>query len=150
MVVLEHKYITGVKGIGIDITPIPKIARIIDRCNCLQHHPKSDCPLGAPRSDRETLNLLFTPSEIDRCQSASNPHQFYAVCFATKEAVGKALGTGLAGIDWNEIEANISLEKFTVHLHGKARIQAKRRGVSGWLATWCHWDNHVLVHVLAH
>jgi holo-[acyl-carrier protein] synthase len=140
MVVLKHDRITGVKGIGIDITPIPKIARIIDGCDRLRHHPKSD---------REILTSLFTPSEIDRCQSASNPHQFYAVCFATKEAVGKALGTGLAGIEWNEIEANISLEKLTVHLHGEARLQAKRRGVSRWLATWCHWDNHVLVHVLA-
>ena len=132
MVVLEPDRIIEVKGVGIDITPIPKIARIIDRC------------------DRATLNSLFTANEIDYCQSASHPHQFYALYFATKEAVGKALGTGLAGIDWNEIEANISLEKLTVHLHGKARLQAKRRGVSRWLATWCYWDNHVLVHVLAY
>ncbi len=127
----EREWGAGVKGIGIDITPIHRIARLIERC------------------DREALNFLFTPGEIDRCQSASYPHQFYALCFATKEAVGKALGTGLAGIDWNEIEANITCDHLTVHLHGEASIQAKRRGVSGWLATWCHWDNHVLVHVLA-
>ncbi len=132
MIVLEHEQITGFKGIGIDITPIPKIARIIDRC------------------DRETLTSLFTPSEIDCCQSTSNPHQFYALCFATKEAVGKALGTGLAGIDWNEIETNITHEKLTIHLHGKARIQAKKSGIQDWLATWWHWDNHIFVHVLAH
>jgi len=150
MVVLEPDRITGVKGIGIDIIPIPKIARIIDGCDRLPHRPKGDCPKGSAKGDCEILTSLFTPSEIARCQSASNPYQFYALCFATKEAVGKALGTGLAGIDWNEIEANISLEQLTVHLHGKAKLQAKRRGVSGWLATWCHWDNHVLVHVLAH
>jgi len=131
MIVLEREQITGAKGIGIDITPIPRIARLIDRC------------------DRETLNLLFTSGEIDRCQSSSNPHQFYALCFATKEAVGKALGTGLAGICWNEIEANIAHDKLTVHLHGEARIQAQRRGVQKWMATWSHWDEHVLVHVLA-
>lgn len=131
MIVLEREQITGVKGIGIDITPIPRIARLIDRC------------------DRETLNSLFTSGEIDCCQSSSNPHQFYALCFATKEAVGKALGTGLAGIGWNEIEANIAHDKLTVHLHGEARIQAQRRGVQKWMATWCHWDKHVLVHVLA-
>ncbi|HEY9651649.1 MAG TPA: 4'-phosphopantetheinyl transferase superfamily protein, partial [Coleofasciculaceae cyanobacterium] len=72
MIVLEHEQITEVKRLGIDITPIPKIARLINRC------------------DYETLTSLFTPGEIDRCQSASNPHQFYALCFATKEAVGKA------------------------------------------------------------
>ncbi|MBD2013414.1 holo-ACP synthase [Microcoleus sp. FACHB-53] len=132
MIVLEHEQITGVKGIGIDITPIPKIARIIDRCDC------------------ETLNSLFTANEIDYCQSTSNPHQFYALCFATKEAVGKALGTGLAGIDWNEIEANITHDQLTMHLHGKARIQAKKRGIQDWFVTWWYWDNHIFVHVLAH
>jgi holo-[acyl-carrier protein] synthase len=131
MIVLERKPTIGVKGIGIDITPISRIARLIDRC------------------DRETLKLLFTSGEIDCCQSASNPHQFYALFFATKEAVGKALGTGLADIGWNEIEANIICDRLSVNLHGEASIQAKRRGVSRWLATWCHWDNHVLVHVLA-
>ena len=141
MIVLEHEQITGVKGIGIDITPIPKIARIIDRCDCLRHRPKGD---------RETLNSLFTANEIDYCQSTSNPHQFYALCFATKEAVGKALGTGLAGIDWNEIEANITHDQLTIHLHGKARIQAKKRGIQDWFVTWWHWDNHIFVHVLAH
>jgi holo-[acyl-carrier protein] synthase len=53
--------------------------------------------------------FIIHSGEIDRCQSTSNPHQFYALCFATKEAVGKALGTGLAGIGWNEIEANIPM-----------------------------------------
>lgn len=132
MVVLEHEQLTGVKGIGIDITPIPQIARLINRC------------------DREILNSLFTVNEIDYCQSASNPHQFYALCFATKEAVGKALGTGLAGIDWNEIEANLAHETLTIHLHGKASIQAKKRRIQNWLSTWWHWDNHIFVHVLAH
>ncbi|HEY9670142.1 MAG TPA: holo-ACP synthase [Waterburya sp.] len=131
MVFPVQEPIAGVKGVGIDITPIPKIARLIDRC------------------DRETLTSLFTPGEINRCQSASNPHQFYAVCFATKEAVGKALGTGLADIGWHEIEVNITHNQLTVHLHGEAKIQAKKRSVREWLATWCHWDNHVLVHILA-
>lgn len=131
MIVLEHEQTTEVKGIGIDITPIPRIARLIDRCDC------------------ETLNSLFTSNEINYCQSSNNPHQFYAVCFATKEAVGKALGTGLADIGWNEIEANIAHDKLTVHLHGEAGIQAKKQGIRHWFTTWSHWDNHVLVHVLA-
>lgn len=140
MIVLEHEQTIGVKGIGIDITPIPRIARLIDRCDCLRQ----------PKGDRETLNSLFTANEIEYCQSTSNPHQFYALCFATKEAVGKALGTGLAGIDWNEIEANITHDQLTIHLHGKARIQAKKRGIQDWFVTWWHWDNHIFVHVLAY
>lgn len=96
----ESQSTARVKGISIDITPICRIAKLLDQC------------------ERETLNLLFTPGESDRCQAASNPHQSYAVCFATKEAVGKALGTGLAGIGWNEIEANITHGRLTIHLYG--------------------------------
>jgi holo-[acyl-carrier protein] synthase len=93
--------------------------------------------------------LLFTSKEIDRCQSASDPHQYYAVCFAAKEAVGKAFGTGLVDIGWNEIEANIIRDRLTIHLYGEARHQAKISDIREWLASWCHWDQHVLVHVLA-
>jgi holo-[acyl-carrier protein] synthase len=127
----EWERTARIKGIGIDITPIPRIAKLIDQ------------------RDRETLNVLFTSGEIDRCQTANNPHQFYAVCFATKEAVGKALGTGLAGIGWNEIEVSITHNRLTIHLHGEASIQASKLGVREWLATWSYWDKYVLVHVLA-
>lgn len=127
----ESEWATEVKGLGIDIAPISRIARLIERY------------------DRETLNLLFTADELDRCQSSSHPDRFFAVCFATKEAVGKALGTGLAGIGWNEIEANFTQDGLTVHLYGDASIQAKRHDIQTWLATWCHWDEHILVHVLA-
>lgn len=127
----EHDWTSGIKGLGIDITPVHRMARLIDQYDC------------------ETLSLLFTSGEIDLCQSASDPYQAYAVCFATKEAVGKALGTGLAGIGWNEIEANLAHGKLTIHLHGDASIQANRCGVREWLASWFYWNDHVLVHVLA-
>lgn len=122
---------SGCKGIGIDIAPISRIAKLIDRY------------------DSDALNLLFTPGEIDRCQAASDPYQAYALCFATKEAVGKALGTGLSGIGWNEIEANITPNRSIVHLEGAASLQAAKLGVREWLVTWTHWDRYVLVHVLA-
>lgn len=120
-----------VKGIGIDIAPVSRIATLISRY------------------DRETLSLLFTPNEIEQCQSASHPHQHYAVCFSTKEAVGKALGTGLVDIGWNEIEANVTDTRLTICLSGEAARQASLLGVQKWLATWCYWDDYVLVHVLA-
>ena len=120
-----------VKGIGIDIAPISRIAKLISRY------------------DRETLSLLFTPNEINQCQSASHPDRHYAVCFSTKEAVGKALGTGLVDIGWNEVEANVTNNRLTISLFGEAHRQASELGVQEWLATWCHWDDYVLVHVLA-
>ncbi|AKG21622.1 holo-ACP synthase [Calothrix sp. 336/3] len=119
-----------IKGLGLDITPIYRIARLVDRY------------------DSETLNLLFTAKEIHYCQSATNYHQYYAICFATKEAVGKALGTGLVSIDWNEIETEITPYNLIIHLYGKARHQAKKRHIQQWLANWCYWDQHILVQVL--
>ncbi|MCC5635077.1 4'-phosphopantetheinyl transferase superfamily protein [Nostoc sp. CHAB 5844] len=120
-----------IKGLGLDIIPIHRIARLVDRY------------------DNETLNLLFTAKEIDHCQAVDNYHQYYAICFATKEAVGKALGTGLVSIDWNEIEAEITSQNLIIHLYGKARYQAKKRDIQKWLANWCNWDQHILVQVLA-
>lgn len=101
------------------------------------------------RYNRETLSLLFTPDEIDCCQSASHPDRYYAVCFSTKEAVGKALGVGMVDINWNEVEAQVSHTRLTVTLLGETRHQASLRGIENWLATWCHWDDYVLVYVLA-
>ena len=120
-----------IKGLGIDIVPIYKIARFIDRY------------------DRETLTLLFTCDEIDFCQIASDPHQCYAICFATKEAVGKALGTGLVGINWNEIEAKIEHKRLIINLCGKASIQAQKLDIRKLFATWSYLDGHILVNVLA-
>ena len=123
--------LTEIKGIGIDISPISRVATLVDRY------------------DRETLSLLFTPNELDQCQGSPHPHRYYAICFSTKEAVGKALGTGLADIGWNEIEAQVWYAKLQINLHGSAQHQAAKCGISKWLATWCHWNDYVLVHVLA-
>jgi holo-[acyl-carrier protein] synthase len=128
---IEPEVTAQIKGIGIDIAPISRVAKLVNRY------------------DRETLSLLFTANEINQCQEAPYPHQYYAVCFATKEAVGKALGTGLADIGWNEIESTVSVTGLTIKLHGSAQGTALQCGVKQWLATWCHWDDYVLVHVLA-
>jgi len=130
-VLSNGEWVADVKGLGIDIASILRIARLIERY------------------DRETLSLLFTPSELDHCQSSPYPHRSFAVCFAAKEAVGKALGTGLAGIGWNEIEASFLQDRLVIYLHGNAEMLAEECGIQAWLATWCHWDDHVMVQVFA-
>jgi hypothetical protein len=37
----EREWTAGVKGIGIDITPIDRIARLIERCDCPKAAPKA-------------------------------------------------------------------------------------------------------------
>lgn len=121
-----------VKGLGIDLAYIPWMAKLIQRC------------------DRETLKLLFALGEIDRCQSSSYSYRDFTVCFAAKEAVAKALGTGIAeDIEWHQIEANLTQDRLIIRLHGKASLKAQRAKIQLWIATWWHWDEHVLVHVLA-
>lgn len=119
-------------GIGIDLESVSRIAKLVDRY------------------DRNTLSLLFTPLEIDQCQSVSQPDQHYTVCFCAKEAVGKALGTGLADIGWNEIETIITASDLSIRLSGAAQRLAIAQGIQTWLATWHRWDDQVLVHVLTY
>ncbi len=119
------------KGLGIDIVPISRIASLIERY------------------DLETLSLVFGANEIERCQASSDPNCSFAVCFAAKEAVGKALGTGLVDIGWNEIEATLIQDRAIVQLDGAASIQAQRLAIQSWLGHWCSWDDHVLVRMLA-
>lgn len=119
-------------GIGIDIASVERITQLINRY------------------DRATLNLLFTLDEIDLCQSAQNPYQKFTVCFAIKEAVGKALGTGLAGIDWHEIEAIVSDFQVKINLYGKAKLQADRLCYTNYIASWSSCNDYVLAHVLAY
>ncbi len=66
-------------GIGIDVIEVERIATAIQR------H-------GEP-----FLAKIFTPAEREYCDSMKNPAQHYAARFAAKEAVVKALGTGIGG-----------------------------------------------------
>lgn len=121
----------SVKRVGIDIVSISRMAQLIKRY------------------DRHTLTLLFTQGEIDRCQTSYDCDRAFSVCFATKEAVGKALGTGLVDIEWTEIEAIFTLDELVIKLYGKANMQAKRNEIQRWLASWHEWDEHILVQTLA-
>jgi holo-[acyl-carrier protein] synthase len=68
----------------------------------------------------------FTDAERAYCDSRSNPAQSYAGRFAGKEAVGKALGFGVArAFAWREIEI-VGRPKPSVRLAGRARDWAER------------------------
>lgn len=68
-------------GIGVDIIEIARIARAAQ--------------------DEEFGKRVFTPFE----QTAAKGLSFHlAGCFAAKEALLKAMATGLAGFSWQEIE----------------------------------------------
>jgi len=69
---------------------------------------------------------VFTPAEREYCLSRPNPAQHFAARFAAKEAVGKALGTGVRS--WREIEIGSS-GKPEVRMTGATRRAADTMGV---------------------
>ena len=57
------------------------------------------------RQGQRFIDRIFTPSEQARAENRSNPIFTYAKMFAAKEAIVKALGTGVAkGVTWHDIE----------------------------------------------
>jgi holo-[acyl-carrier protein] synthase len=68
---------------GVDIIEIHRIKQVLDRYG------------------ERFLNRLFTPNEIDYCNGRA-PN--LAGRFAAKEATMKALGTGVRGVSWKDIE----------------------------------------------
>jgi holo-[acyl-carrier protein] synthase len=70
----------------------------------------------------------FTAAEQAYCDSKKNPAESYAGRFAGKEAVGKALGFGVArAFAWKEIEI-VGRPKPAVRLSGRLADWAERRG----------------------
>ena len=93
--------------VGVDLIEIERIKRALDR--------------HAGFRER-----CFTEAEIAYCDSKANPAQHYAGRFAGKEAVGKALGSGVL-FTWREIEIQ-GRPKPGVVLRGKTRAWAERIG----------------------
>ncbi len=95
--------------VGVDIIEIERIEKAIGRWG-----------------DR-FFRRIYTELELKMCRK--RPSQL-AVRFAGKEAVMKALGTGMRGISWREIEILAEPSgKPRVHLHGKAQKKANELGL---------------------
>ncbi|HEU4450860.1 MAG TPA: holo-ACP synthase [Gaiellaceae bacterium] len=70
----------------------------------------------------------FTEAERAYCDSRANPAQHYAARFAGKEAVGKALGFGVArAFAWRDVEI-VGRPKPSVHLSGRIAAWSERVG----------------------
>jgi holo-[acyl-carrier protein] synthase len=100
----------GVFGVGIDVIGERRIRLLLTR--------------RAHAGER-----LFSEQERSYCDRFSNPYPHYAARFAAKEAVGKALGIGILGFVWREIEV-ISGGKPLVALHGHVALLARSFGVT--------------------
>lgn len=74
-------------GIGSDLLDMRRIDAVIQR------------------QGRKFIDRIFTPREQERAEKRVDPNKTYAKMFAAKEAVVKALGTGVAkGVTWKDVE----------------------------------------------
>jgi len=96
--------------VGLDLIEIGRIRRTLERYPSFR--------------DR-----VFTEAERAYCDSRPNPAQSYAGRFAGKEAVGKALGFGVArAFAWREVEI-VGRPKPAVRLSGRLAERAAALGV---------------------
>ena len=82
------------------------------------------------------LERVFTPQEI--AEVGENVPSL-AGRFAAKEAVAKALGTGIGAVAWREIEILRGPQREPVlHLHGAAAELAEALGLDEWSVSISH------------
>jgi holo-[acyl-carrier protein] synthase len=120
-------------GIGTDIVECLRIAQMIER------HGES------------FLTRVYTSYEIRYCQSRKMATQHFAGRWAAKEAILKAMGTGLRhGINWNDVEVRASGDgKPIVGMRGAARDMIEQLGIGQILISISHCRTHATAYALA-
>lgn len=94
---------------------------------------------GIERSGERFLKRFFTPGERQDC--ADKPYRL-AARFAAKEAVAKALGTGIGDIRWVDVEIRTAVERRPqLALHGRAKTLAEDMGLTDWDISLSHSDS---------
>jgi holo-[acyl-carrier protein] synthase len=114
---------------GVDIIEIPRIRRVVERYG-----------------DR-FLERIYTAGEITYCRGRA-PN--LAARFAAKEAAMKALGTGVRGVGWKDIEVVRHPSGAPgILLHGRAKARAQRLGVVEIALSLSHSQEYAVAFVVA-
>lgn len=101
-------------GTGVDVCDIRRIQQALER------------------HGQRFLERVFTPAEVLYCQGKRRPEESLAARFAAKEAVAKALGTGMANdVSWQHVEVvQARGGRPGIQLYGRAAECAAQMGVS--------------------
>lgn len=120
---------SGRVAIGVDIIEIGRIKRTLDHFG-----------------DR-FLNRVYTERERERYRHRISE---LAARFAAKEATSKALGTGIRGIRWREMEILPNRRgKPVLVLHGQAAERAKQLGFTDFSVSLTHSRSDAMAFVVA-
>ena len=92
------------------------------------------------RHGKHYLERIYTPAELEQCGKRT---ESLAGRFAAKEAVAKALGSGIGDVSWKEIEVLGDEQNAPVLiLHGAAEQMAKGIGLTTWSVSISHSQSH--------
>ena len=119
-------------GTGVDVVDIARMRRILDR------------------SKERFVARVFTPAEQQFCDAHRDPVPHYAVRFAAKEALFKAIGTGWAkGVAWLDAEVIRERQEAPIlRLHGEAQRFSELMGVHKVHVSLSHSDQWAVAMVL--
>ena len=99
------------------------------------------------RHGKHYLQRIYTPAELEQCGQRAKS---LAGRFAAKEAVAKALGSGIGDVRWREIEVLGDENNAPVlTLHGEALKKANVLGLSTWSVSISHSQSHSVALVVA-
>ena len=98
------------------------------------------------RHGERFLQRVFTDHELEE---VGHNLASLAARFAAKEAVSKALGTGIGPIAWREIEVlRGDARQPVLHLHGQAAHRAEMLGLSTWSLSLSHTQHYAIAMVV--
>lgn len=107
--------------VGVDVVGVSRIQQAVERFG------------------ERFLRRVYTEEEQRYCESDKRKWEHYAARFAAKEAVSKALGTGLVGIGLTEIEViRLPSGKPELRLSGRAAQKARELGLHDWRVSLAH------------
>jgi len=119
-------------SVGVDIVEIDRLGRAIERWG------------------QRFLDRVYTPQERAFCRERVPE---LAARFAAKEAISKALGTGIIGregVNWRDMEVLSDRRgKPLVYLHGRARQRAEELGLTQWAVSLSHERGIAIAFVVA-
>ena len=116
-------------SVGVDIIEISRIGRAIERWG------------------ERFLHRIYTPRELALCRGRVPE---LAARFAAKEAISKALGTGLVGVSWIEMEVLADTRgRPLVALHARAAARAQALGLSEFAISLSHSRDFAVASVVS-
>lgn len=107
-------------GVGIDLVDVARFRDTLTRTPALRER-------------------MFTPGERAYAEQANDPTERYAVRFAAKEAVMKAMGVGLGAFGFHDVEVLRADDGVpSLRVVSAAELLAVERGVIGWQLSLTH------------